>query len=78
MFAWCENLTELDVSGFDTSQVEEMDAMFWCCESLTELDVNGFDISKVKEMDNMFYGCSNLQDNALYTKLDKTLLEQIK
>ena len=62
--------------GADVSDIHEH--LAYQGESLTELDVNGFDISKVKEMDNMFYGCSNLQDNALYTKLDKTLLEQIK
>ncbi|MCD8120328.1 MAG: DUF285 domain-containing protein, partial [Lachnospiraceae bacterium] len=37
MFYDCNNLTELDVSGFDTSKVTDMSYMFSMCTSLTSL-----------------------------------------
>ena len=40
MFQNCINLTQLDVSGFDTSQVTDMSGMFEGCENLTQLDVS--------------------------------------
>ena len=60
MFYGCSALTTLDVSGFDTSKVTNMDSMFRGCSSLTALDVSGFDTSKVTDMNYMFRGCSSL------------------
>ena len=62
MFCNCASLTQLDVSGFDTSKVTDMGWMFSGCESLTELDVSGFDTSMVTDMGGMFYGCTKLND----------------
>ena len=47
MFYSCYKLTTLDLSNFDTSNVEDMTAMFFYCSSLTELNVSNFDTSKV-------------------------------
>ena len=60
MFFRCEKLTELDLSGFDTSSVKNMDNMFFKCKSLTELDLSSFDTSSVEDMGNMFQSCDNL------------------
>ncbi|MDE7133426.1 MAG: BspA family leucine-rich repeat surface protein [Lachnospiraceae bacterium] len=60
MFYDCSNLTSVDVSGFDTSEVTDMSYMFHQCSSLTNLDVSGFDTSKVTDMDHMFSYCKNL------------------
>ena len=60
MFASCNSLTSLDVSGFDTRNVTDMSNMFWYCSGLTSLDVSGFDTHKVTSMSGMFYGCSSL------------------
>ena len=60
MFYNCSNLTNLDVSGFNTSKVTNMEAMFSDCRNLTNLDVSGFDTSKVTNMAVMFSYCSNL------------------
>ncbi|MGN0798329.1 MAG: BspA family leucine-rich repeat surface protein [Christensenellales bacterium] len=54
------NLTNLDLSNFDTSKVTDMSGMFNGCSSLTSLDVSNFDTSKVTTMARMFYGCSSL------------------
>ncbi|MCD8240689.1 MAG: DUF285 domain-containing protein [Oscillospiraceae bacterium] len=62
MFSGCESLTALDLSGFDTSSVEDMSYMFENCSSLSSLDVSGFDTSSVTNMDGMFAGCSALQE----------------
>ena len=60
MFSGCSNLTTLNVSGFDTSQVTDMYQMFSGCTSLTTLDVSNWDTGKVTNMSSMFYNCSSL------------------
>ena len=60
MFYSCYKLTKLDLSNFDTSNVEVMTAMFYYCSSLTELNVSNFDTSEVEDMDAMFANCGNL------------------
>lgn len=62
MFSYCENLTELDVSGFETSNVTDMSSMFSECENLVKLDVSGFDTSSVTNMMDMFWSCKNLTE----------------
>ncbi len=60
MFYSCHKLTKLDLSNFDTSNVEDMTALFYYCCSLTELNVSNFDTSEVEDMDSMFANCGNL------------------
>ena len=60
MFNNCQNLTSLDLSGFDTSNVTNMYAMFYNCESLTRLNLSGFNTSNVTDMSYMFSSCSSL------------------
>ena len=60
MFENCINITNLDLSNFDTSQVTSMNAMFDSCSSLTNLDVSNFNTSNVTNMGYMFSGCSSL------------------
>ena len=60
MFSSCSNLTSLDVSKFNTSNVTTMSGMFSSCSNLTSLDVSKFNTSKVTDMSGMFYNCSNL------------------
>ena len=60
MFRDCSSLASLDLSGLDTSSVENMDCMFRGCRLLTSLDLSGLDTSRVKSMSSMFDGCSRL------------------
>jgi surface protein len=60
MFNACINLTQLDVSNFNTSQVTNMRSMFHNCINLTQLDVSNFNTSQVTYMDAMFHSCTNL------------------
>ena len=60
MFRKCSNITEINLSNFDTSKITSMNRMFTSCESLTLLDLSNIDTSRVENMENMFYGCSSL------------------
>ena len=70
MFEKCSKLSELDLSGFDTSKVTDMNGMFsmWNSNlgnssygSLIELDLSSFDTSKVTLMHDMFPYNTSLQ-----------------
>ena len=56
MFAGCQNLQSLNLSGFDTSQVADMSFMFSHCENLQSLDLSSFNTSQVVNMQEMFSG----------------------
>ena len=60
MFYGCSQLTSLDLSAFDTQNVNVMNYMFYGCSQLTSLDLSTFDTQNINLMDYMFYGCSNL------------------
>ena len=61
MFAYLDNVSTLDLSGLDTSNMTSMSNMFLNSKSLTNIDVSGFDTSKVVNMAKMFEGCTNLK-----------------
>ncbi|EIG7041715.1 BspA family leucine-rich repeat surface protein [Listeria monocytogenes] len=54
MFSYATKLTEVDLSGLDTSAVTTMTDMFQYCSALEELDVSNFDTSSVTTMRSMF------------------------
>ena len=58
-FYFCENLTSLDVSNFDTSNVTNMRMMFLNC-NLNTLDVRNWNTSNVTDMTKMFFNCNKL------------------
>ena len=60
MFRDCDKLQSLDLSNFDTSNVYNMDSMFYSCHNLQSLDLSNFDTSIVANMDSMFTYCNNL------------------
>ena len=62
MFAYLDNVSTLDLSGLDTSNMTSMSRMFYKSTSLQSIDVSGFDTSKVVNMSYMFEGCSNLEN----------------
>ena len=55
-----EEMTSIDLSALDTSEVTNMIGMFSGCWNLTSLDVSNFDTSKVTNMDSMFASCRSL------------------
>ena len=48
-------------TGFNTSNVTDMNSMFYGCLSLQSLDLSNFDTSNVTDMGSMFISCSSLQ-----------------
>ena len=60
MFQDCYNITEIDLSNFDTSEIIQTSNMFQGCSKLTSINFSNFDTSKVTAMGYMFYDCSSL------------------
>ncbi len=61
MFWGCREMTTVDLSNFDTSQIVNMGGMFMECTSLERLDLSSFDTSNVKRMHEIFTNCRNLR-----------------
>ena len=60
MFSYCNLLTNLDLSNFNTQNVINMSDMFYGCNSLTNLNLSNFYTQNVTDMSWMFYGCKSL------------------
>ena len=61
MFFNCIKLKNIDLSNFDTSNVETLEDMFYECSSLTNVDFSEWETSSVRNMNRMFYKCEALQ-----------------
>ena len=60
LFYFCSSLTSLSLNNFDTTQVTNMEKMFYNCE-LQVLDISSFVTNKVKSFSNMFQNCRLLK-----------------
>ena len=60
MFDYCFQISSLNLSNFNTGNVEYMENMFSGCRGLTSLDLSNLNTSNVTNMSNMFNGCSGL------------------
>ena len=56
-----ESVVEASFKGSNTSNVTNMNDMFWDCRGLTSLDLSGWDTSKVTTMNQMFKNCTKLE-----------------
>ena len=77
MFYKLDNILEIDLSNFDSSQVTSTLRMFQDCSSLTSINLNNFNTKYVKDMRNMFAHCTSLIsldlsnfDTSSVTKMD--------
>ena len=61
MFSECENITEIDLSNFDTTNVTDMAKMFNNCKNLVEINFENINTSKVENMNALFQDCQNLK-----------------
>ena len=61
MFSGCYSLKSIDLSSFDTTNVNDMRFMFYQCFSLKSIDLSSFNTRNVAEMNYMFYGCQSLE-----------------
>ena len=62
-FYLCSEVTEIDLTEFDTSQFFDMFAMFSECFKLKSLKLSNFDTSNVIDMHLMFHRCYSLTSN---------------
>ena len=60
MFSNCPRLTKVDLSSFNTQNVDNMINMFYGCESLTKVDLSSFNTKKGTLVAKMFYKCDKL------------------
>ena len=60
LFLHCSKITEINLSNFNSSNVEIMSSMFNNCSSLTLLNLSNFNTSKVIYMNHLFMHCSSL------------------
>jgi len=54
MFTWCQYLTDLNLSNFNTSKVTNMRNMFQNCKRLTNLNLKNATFDNVTNYTNMF------------------------
>lgn len=60
MFYDCRNITDIDVSKFDTSNVTNMTGTFRDCNSLVSLDLSACKTENMTMMEGIFSGCGSL------------------
>ncbi len=61
LFHGCTGLTSVDLSGLNTSGVQNFSDMFTNCIHLAEVDFTGLDTSSAQDFHSMFKGCAALQ-----------------
>ena len=61
MFYNLENITYIDFSNFDGSEVNTMHEMFFGCTNLKSIKFNILETPIVKNMENIFYNCTSLE-----------------
>lgn len=64
----CESLVSLDLSNFNTANVENMNFMFSYCRALKTIYSGNFDVAKVTTSKRMFYMCEALKGASAYDK----------
>ena len=61
IFRNCPSLESIDLSSFNTSNVNDMSGMFLSASSLKSIDLSSINTSNVKNMSGMFCLCSSLK-----------------
>ena len=61
LFYECNALTQLDLSNWDTGNIQYMISTFNGCTNLTELNCSTWNTSKVYNMQLAFYNCNSLE-----------------
>ena len=61
MFSYLTNIISIDLSNFDSSQVESFECMFDSCTSLISINLTNMNTSSAKNMVGMFESCPKLE-----------------
>ena len=62
MFSNCYKLTNIDLSNFETRNINNMSHMFYECFNLTNIDLSFIDTKNVINMSHIFFRCNNLDN----------------
>ena len=76
MFKDLSGITKIDLTNFDTSNVNDMSNLFYNCQDLEEINLSKLITSSVKNMEGMFCKCSKIKSLNLSnfnTSLVKTM-----
>ena len=60
MFKDSANISKIEFSDFETSEVSDMSELFDGCNNLVSLNLSNFETSKVTNVSKMFKGCSKI------------------
>ena len=60
MFYYCDVLASLNVSTFNTENINNMRYMFYACNRIINLDLSNFNTNRVTDMSYMFANCERL------------------
>ena len=62
MFYECSSLTSLNLSNFNTNNVNDMSYMFSFCSSLISFNLSNFNTNNVNYMNSIFKGLNENSD----------------
>ena len=77
MFRNLVNITEIDLSNFDTSQVTNMESMFHHCENMKKINLENINTSSVETMLSLFDACYKLTSVDL-SKFDTSKVKTLR
>ena len=78
MFSRCSSLTSIDLSSFNSSNINDMVGMFSDCSSLKSIDLSSFNSSNINNLSGMIYKCPYLKkENIKFNNSDKKLFNLI-
>jgi len=60
MFFDCKNLTDINLSNFNSQNITNMDSLFARCKSLKNINLSNFNTQNVADMRDMFNSCISL------------------
>ena len=72
------HLEELNISNFNTDNVNDMKCMFYKNTNLKELNINNFNIKNVNDTKLMFYSCSSLKKIICSDELKQKIKKKFK
>ena len=61
LFSGRHDLESIDLSGWKTSNVTDMNNMFFDCRKIKSINLSGWDTSNVKNMGALFWNCRHLE-----------------
>jgi len=78
MFFHCTSLQSINLSEFNTINVEDMNDMFNGCSSLKSINLYSFNTTNIEDMSSMFSGCSSLKkENVKVNNYGIKILDEI-